>query len=161
GARKVFYSPNFGNTGSWQDVTDNLRQDDFEWNQQWYDWALECGTSGGASPHDVLFLGLIHLNYWDSVQRSWTPVEPHGHDDVHVVVRDPRDPNSFLVGNDGGVFELSRMGMGEWSLSSLNANLGITQCYDGMASLHSDSIFLAATQDNAVASSQGDLDAWN
>ena len=159
GSRKVFSSSDYGD--NWEDVTDDLRQDDFEWQQQGYDWALECGSSSGGSPHDVLLLGLLHLNYWDSGLRAWT-LPPHGHDDVHAVVRDPTDSNSFLIGNDGGVFELSRIGVKpEWSLSSLNATLGITQCYDGMASPHSVSIFLAATQDNAIASSQTDLDAWD
>ena len=154
--RMVYTSADYGD--NWTDVTDDLRRDDFEWGQLWYDWDLACGSSGGTSPHDVLFLGLLHLNFWDSSKRAWVGV-PHGHDDIHVIAVDSKDPNRFLLGNDGGVYELVRIANG-WSLTSLNATLGITECYRGHASLHDPRICLAATQDNAVASSQTDLTSW-
>jgi hypothetical protein len=154
--RKVFTSPDYGD--SWSDVTDDLRRDDFEWNQLAYDWDLACGVAPQPSPHDILFVGLLHLSLWDSARRAWTLI-PHGHDDVHTITVDPVDPNRFLVGNDGGVYELAHIASG-WDLTSLNATLGVTECYRGHASQHDPRVCLAATQDNAVASSQTDLTWW-
>jgi len=156
--RKVYTSDDYGNDNTWTDVTDNLRQDDFEWSQLWYDWDLACGSTAGRVSHDVLFVGLLHLNYWDSILRSWVGI-PSGHDDQHVIAVDPKDPNRFLLGNDGGIYELTRIAAG-WDVTSLNGSLGITECYRGHASQHNLQICLAATQDNAVGSSQKNLNSW-
>jgi hypothetical protein len=154
--RKIYTSPDFGD--HWDDVTDDLRRDDFEWAQLYYDWAFACGSSGGASPHDVLLLGLLHLNEWDSSRRTWIAV-PHGHDDVHAIAVDPSDVNRFLIGNDGGVFELTRIA-GGWDINSLNVDLGTTQSYRGGATPFDPRIFLAAMQDNAVGSAQTGFNSW-
>lgn len=159
--RKIFRSVDGGT--SWTDATGDLRRDDFEWNQVDYDWCFACTSSGGASPSDVLFVGLKHLYRSESNGVSWITT-PHGHDDMHCIVPDPRDPRRVYLGNDGGVFSLAWSykagGWKVWSIVSLNAGLGITECYGGSASPLDKRIVLGATQDNAVASSQNDLNNW-
>ncbi len=156
--RKVFKSFDHGDT--WNDVTHDLRQDDFEWNQSWYDFDLACGAIGtDSAPRDILYIGLKHLSSWDSSGITWKEL-PHGHDDLHVLAIDPTRPGrGVLIGNDGGVYEQERVAHG-WDLSSRNATLGVTQCYRGDASPFDARICIAGTQDNAVASSQTDLRAW-
>lgn len=156
--RRVFRSADIGN--NWNDVTDNLRQDDFEWDQAWYDWCLACGSSGGINPHDVLLLGLKHLQRWEAQSRSWAMVD-HGHDDMHVVLFDAANPQEAYLGNDGGVYRLAQDTAGNWKAESLNQTLGVTECYRGDASATDHEIVLAGTQDNAVASSQADLSNWS
>jgi hypothetical protein len=155
--RKVWTSDNRGD--SWSDITSDMRQDNFEWDQLFYDWCLDCGSSGGPRPRDVLLLGLKHLFRWDSSVGKWVGV-PHGHDDMHTITFHPTKTNYAYLGNDGGVFALRWEG-GRWENVSLNATLGVTQCYRGAASPQDRRVVLAATQDNGVASSQTDLGEWS
>jgi photosystem II stability/assembly factor-like uncharacterized protein len=93
---------------------------------------------------------------WSNLTRNWhkfstkfefSPKEATTHSDQHVLAFSPADPNTILIGNDGG---LSRSNDGGATFESLNATLGLTQFnsvtlhpLDGNASC-------GGTQDNGV-----------
>lgn len=155
---KVFSSSNSGDT--WTDITANLTQNQWDWNQLWYDWYLRCSSLPGTQV-DQLFLGLKHVFTWDAQQELWAIV-PSGHDDQHCLTVDPADAGHVFLGNDGGTWSLTfDANKKQWSTASLNANLGITQLYKAGFSPQDRRIMLAGAQDNNLDSAQGDLDHWS
>src|SRR5260370_6350678 len=148
-ARKVFSSGNAG--GSWIDITGNLPQDDGAWNQEFYDWYLQCGKASVVpfGDVDVLFLGLKEV-YWLVPGGAWATL-PGTHADQHDLAINPSGEQNFQLRNDGGSWLMSyddSLGVPTWTPNSLNADLGITQVYKGAFSSTDPNTILAGGQDN-------------
>ena len=80
----------------------------------------------------------------------WTDIGGYSgfiHPDQHAFAFNPTNPNSILIGNDGGVWSSSDQGR-TWS--SLNQGLSLTQFYSITTSPGNSETFLGGTQDNGV-----------
>ncbi|MGH2965123.1 MAG: hypothetical protein ACRDMH_07055 [Solirubrobacterales bacterium] len=153
--KKVFFSTSAGD--GWGDITGNLSQVGWDWQQVSYDCYLRCSVAAGV---DLLFLGLKHLFGWDAASKSWTTL-PSGHDDQHALAVDPVNPGRVLLGNDGGVWSMTfDAGTQKWSIASLNASLGITQIYKAGFTPQNRRFMLEASQDNGLGWAAGDLAHW-
>ncbi len=150
------------------------------WSQQWYDYDIRCAGAGGT---DQLYVGLLDIYEYDGQtntngQPVWTSLlgTYSGHDlahtDQHALAIDPNDPTNthFLIGNDGGVYQLlvtpGKGGVNSLvQASSLNASLDITQFYHVDAYAGQAGWILGGTQDNGTTTSNvgglGHTDAAN
>ena len=153
--KKVLFSGSAGE--NWDDITGDLSQAPWDWDQVFYDSYLRCSSRGGV---DILFLGLKHLFGWDAQSRKWTTI-PSGHDDQHALLVDPRNTSHVLLGNDGGVWSMTfDPGTQRWSPTSLNEGLGITQIYKAGYTPQNRLFMLEAAQDNGLGWASGDLGHW-
>jgi len=89
------------------------------------------------------------IEEWGQFQRV--------HQDVHVLVYDPNNPNRFWIGTDGGLWRTDNSGV---FYTNLNANLNITQLYD-VAVRHDESArVFGGAMDNSSMRTEGDV-LWN
>ena len=67
---------------------------------------------------------------WRSVGQTYKSDAALLHNDQHALAVNPNDPNTLLVGCDGGAYRfVYDPNAGTWNYTSLNAALGITQFY--------------------------------
>ena len=127
-------------------------------NQGWYDAAILVS----ASNKNVVYVGGISI--WrgamitSDAPFSWTQISSQGklygngqpnphyvHSDVHALVQNPSNPESFFVGCDGGLFQTSDNGN---SFVSKNINYSVTQFYAIACSPNGWA--MGGTQDNST-----------
>jgi hypothetical protein len=150
---KVWMSTTSGN--DWTEVTGNLTQVGWDWNQSWYDWFLKCSSEG---TNDTLYIGLKHIFQARSA-GSWNQLS-RPHDDQHALEINPHDPNEMLLGNDGGIYRATyKPGSSDWNTIGLNNALGVTLIYKSATSPDTQSVILG-TQDNGTVGALGDLTKW-
>jgi photosystem II stability/assembly factor-like uncharacterized protein len=164
--RKIWKSLDGGD--SWTEITNNFPNDmpappveGFNWNQTSYDCYITCSTQFG---HDVLYVGLVDLvastdggSTWQSVGKTYYD-DSLMHNDQHCLVVNPTDPNEMLVGNDGGIYRVTRDASAteSWRFdTTLNATLGLTQFYEAAYHPTDPSRMLGGAQDNATPASLG------
>ena len=176
-ANKMFYkSADAGAT--WTNITagfpaDSSKPGDFyNWSQFDYDKALICSSQTlGGSTTDVLYASLIDMDQyyydtpsaaykWRSIGQTYTG-NAVLHNDQHALVVNPNDPNTLLVGCDGGAYRFtytpSATDAGTWNYVSLNAALGLTQFYKAAWHPTDATRMIGGAQDNASPTATGDL----
>lgn len=121
--------------------------------QCWYDMAIWVDPTNANT---VYFSGFSIYKSIDG-GASFVDIGAGVHVDHHAFAFLPGSPSTIFAGSDGGVFKSTNAGA---SWTSLNANLGITQFYGGMA-VHptNPAIFLSGTQDNGTLLTTGSK-AW-
>lgn len=149
----------------------------YNWSQGFYDYYIRTSsaTIGGVA-QDVVYVGLISLvvspdgaNTWTDVGQCFSYDAASGtssarlHVDQHAWAANPLDPNTVLLGNDGGVFEMvfdpSSMSV---VFSPLNHNgLISTQFYTMAVNPTSNSDVIAGAQDNGSPMFTGNKGNWN
>lgn len=167
---KLFKSVNAG--ASWTDITNNFPggSNDYNWSQNYYDIALNCSTrtNGSGVAVDVIYASLIDVEQSSDGGASWRSIggptfsnNAITHNDQHATAVNPRDPNDVLIANDGGLYRFAyNPGTDSGALTSLNANLGITQIYHAAFHPTDPNSLLGGTQDNATPVAVGDLSNW-
>jgi len=174
----LFTSANQGAT--WKNVSANLPLGPFDqstggyynWSQCWYDYDLECGSRAvGSSAEDVLYLGEIDITESVDGGNSWISIggpvydakNAVTHSDQHCLAVCPTNPDHLLIGNDGGIYSVVRSSTSNQStVTSLNANLGLTMFYKIACDPMNPDVLLGGTQDNATPLSSGaDLTWWS
>ena len=109
-------------------------QKGYNWGQSNYDFVIQAAKIPNSNK-DVIYVGLIDLvasvddgAHWVSVGRT---VDDGAltHNDQHCIAVDPKDANTMLVGNDGGIYLAHyKPDLNQWSFGdSLNARLGLTR----------------------------------
>jgi photosystem II stability/assembly factor-like uncharacterized protein len=111
-----------------------------------------------VSPQDptTIYFGGVGLYKSTNGGQSWRDIsarQPGMHEDFHTLSFFPGDPESFYVGNDGGVW-LSTNG-GDLFINR-NSNLNITQFQSLAIDPHNDQISFGGTQDNGTTKLSGD-----
>jgi len=126
-------------------------------NQGWYDLTVLVK----ANNPNIVYVGGIDLWKGEFVSAnspfSWTQISSsteffsdgtpnprYMHVDMHTMVHHPTQPNTFYIGNDGGIFRTQNSGN---SFVSLNTNLNITQFY--AVSTNNFGHVIGGTQDNS------------
>ena len=146
----------------------------YNWSQStFYDRALVCSTQTvNGNTTDVLYASLIDMDQyyydagtsswkWRSVGQTYQSDAALLHNDQHGLAINPNDPNTLLVGCDGGAYRfVYDPGAGTWNYTSLNAALGITQFYKAAFHPTDPNRLLGGAQDNASPTSTGDLTAY-
>jgi photosystem II stability/assembly factor-like uncharacterized protein len=159
---RIWRSDQAGAALTWIDITGTIIGD-MDWYQVWYDHYLSSSSrldsfGGGV---DVLYSGLFPASVSPSGNSNWFNYDP-GHVDQQGIGFDPRDRSKGIIVNDGGAYVSTFTGgaTGTVGVSSLNANLGVTQFYHADWHPTNPDIMLGGTQDNSTALSQGNLFAW-
>lgn len=183
---KLFRSTDRGAT--WSDISNNFPSGagNSNWSQAdtrgvlpGFTGVLACTTRNRM---DVLLAGLNDLAVLPNTgdPSTWLSLGSPGlrrrliHSDQHALAVNPRDPNLFLAGNDGGVYEgtLSKpvtspppaavVSSSDVAVTfkSLNRNLGITMFFFGAFDPGNPSIMIGGSLDNASPVSTGDLQSW-
>lgn len=176
--KRIWKSTDAG--GAWTNITAGFPggPNSYNWSQAGYnttgtpayDYFLGCSTATTAAggKTDVLYVGLIDVAQSRDGGATWQsiggPSYVNGaltHNDQHAWTVDPSNPDSMLVGNDGGVYSLTYSpGASTIGWNSLNAELGISQFYKlAVDQVNADTI-LGGTQDNAGPAALGKIDAW-
>ena len=175
--KKIFKSVDAGAT--WASITagfpaDNAPGDFYNWSQStFYDRAMVCSTQTvNGNTTDVLYASLIDMTQyyydtpsaaykWRSVGQTYIGDMALLHNDQHALAINPSDPNTLLVGCDGGAYRfVYDPGAGTWNYTSLNAALGITQFYKAAFHPTDPNRLLGGAQDNASPTSTGNLTTW-
>lgn len=130
--------------------------------QGWYD--LICGVNPVDS--DIVFSGAVDIfgttNAGATISKLtfWNPnpgqIPNYVHADIHNITFFPNDPDSFLIGCDGGIFKSTDGGQ---TFDDLNNNLRITQYYGTSVSPDGQRIN-GGTQDNGSHLFFGDKKVW-
>jgi len=169
GSRKhILRSYDAGKT--WQTVGSSLddEQGNF-WSQASYNYTIACGKRlDGKSWRDVVAVGELDLaqsrdggTTWQSLGGpSFSETASRLHNDQHIAVFDPRDPERLYIGNDGGLFRYDRLSAKLPNITPLNRGLAITQFYSGAWHPTDPNWALGGAQDNANPASTGDLSRW-
>lgn len=148
-----------------------------QWGQSFYDFYLGATTktvrnsSGvGSVTSDVLFAGLFSVYHSPDAGKTWFDASQSyhsgtlAHSDQHCFAISPSNPNSLLVGGDGGayrfIFAPSTSPPGAYTFTSINIGLGITQFYNGSVSPIDPTLLIGGTQDNATPQANGDTQHW-
>ena len=79
------------------------------------------------------------------------------HQDTHVLVYSPTNPNRFYIGSDGGIWRTDNNGS---SFINMNANLNVTQFYDIAIDTSNPEKIFGGAQDNS-SSSRNTSKVWN
>ena len=160
----------------WESITKGfpsclVNQTDYNWSQSDYDFYIETSLNP-QSDQDIIYVGLIDIVASLDGGQSWVSVgktyqnDALTHNDQHALVVNPQNPNDLLVGNDGGVYEVTfdpTMPIDQaWTFQTdLNARLGLTQFYRLAVHPTDSSIMVGGAQDNASPVSTGDIENWN
>jgi photosystem II stability/assembly factor-like uncharacterized protein len=156
----------------WESITRGFpsclaNQSDYNWSQSDYDFYIETSLNP-ESNQDVIYVGLIDIvasldggQTWVSVGKTFQN-DALTHNDQHSLVVNPRNPNELLVGNDGGVYEVTFDPTNKsWTFQTdLNARLGLTQFYRLAVHPTDSSVMVGGAQDNASPVSTGDVENW-
>ena len=178
--KKIFKSVDAGAT--WASITagfpaDNAPGDFYNWSQStFYDRAMVCSTQTvNGNTTDVLYASLIDMTQyyydtpsaaykWRSVGQTYIGDMALLHNDQHALAINPSDPNTLLVGCDGGAYRFtytpSATTAGTWNYVSLNAALGITQFYKAAFHPNDATRMVGGAQDNASPTATGNLSAY-
>ncbi|HEY6770281.1 MAG TPA: hypothetical protein VI386_36525 [Candidatus Sulfotelmatobacter sp.] len=182
--KRILKSTNAGD--DWTNITGNFPAGDevkagyncagnevrtgYNWSQVNYDFFIEAAKSSPPSSADIIFVGLIDIvvsldggNTWRSIGKTYQN-DAITHNDQHSLAVDPKDPNTVLLVNDGGVYRIHHVSGNEdgWEFDqSLNAHLGLTQFYKIAVNPNDKTSILGGAQDNATPASLGDLGNWS
>ena len=159
---------------SWTDTTNNLPtgnevKANYNWSQSEYDFFIESSRRVDTG-QDVVYVGLIDLvassdggKTWTSVGHTYDESLAATHNDQHCLAVNPGNPNDVLLGNDGGVYEITYTPSQEsWTFdTSMNAQLGLTQFYSIAADPTTSRVVLGGAQDNATPIALGNFSKWS
>lgn len=103
------------------------------WAQQNYNYMFGCiNSASNGSGSDVLVFGMVEFFALTPGASGW--IAPFGtsgnrtlHVDHHGFDRHPTAKNRFLLGNDGGAYEVTYLGPLLWNLRNLNGALRNTE----------------------------------
>ncbi len=176
--RTVYKSTDAGAT--WNSISNSLPSVDPSggdtWGQAWYDFHLCTGTAvstvngrlGSSISTDVVYFGLLDVYQSPNGEDSWIPIlntysgNDLAHTDQHGMAVSPFNPNLALIGNDGGVYQLTYSpGISNYSLISLNQTLGITQIYSSSFGFTDPKQAILGTQDVGHPHMDGDINNWS
>lgn len=176
-SRNIYKSTDYGAT--WTSVIAGFPNgnNNYNWSQAWYDWHINTSVrTEGLNQFDVIYVGLIDIVQsrdggatWRSMGgANWTATYASNaitHNDQHCLAVHPTDPNTVMVGNDGGIYRAlytpsptATSDTITWSL--LSRNLGITQFYTLATHPTNPDYIKGGTQDNATPHSFGNLASW-
>ncbi len=100
---------------------------------------------------DYVLAGSVTMGYSLNAGKTWVSLK-YSHADNHVTVFDPLDPETFYVGNDGGVYRYHTSNA-KFKTKDLNNGYNVTQFYAG--SFFPEGIdFYGGTQDNGTQSTK-------
>lgn len=155
------------NGASWTSITGGFYPTGTNWNQKFYDHFLGVSALDGQ---DNVFVGLITVSAsedsgatWRDISYGYTGAEK-SHVDQHSFAVSPIGSGTMYVGNDGGVYRLSRtftdVGF-DYSFASLNNYLYNTT-FNHIAVHPTDpNWFAGGTQDDGTPTARGSLAFWN
>lgn len=120
-------------------------------SQGWYDFKI------GVSPTDSNFILSMAVNagFSQNGGQNWTSLA-NSHADYHEV-QFFKDGNSFLIGNDGGVYKYQRNNLS--TFTDLNRGYNVTQFYAGYYHPTEDHL-VAGAQDNNTRYSLNGAPSW-
>lgn len=167
GAEQIYKTTNGG--GSWVSVKNNFpndRQagDNYNWTQKTYDYHISTTTNGAS---DVVIVGLITVAASFDGGTNWVDLgltyrnNAKTHNDQHTFANHPSDPNTILIGNDGGIFRcLLNPATTSGTFSPLNDKISDVMFYSIALHPTDETRLMGGTQDNATPGSRGNLSAW-
>lgn len=100
---------------------------------------------------DVLVSGSVTAGYSQDGGTTWLKLD-NSHADYHSVANFPNSTESFLIGNDGGIYRYGWNNLGD-TFTDLNQGYNVTQFYTGAYGPYGLTFF-GGTQDNGTWVSQ-------
>ncbi len=98
-------------------------------------------------------VNFTNLNNSFTVSGSFTPGRSNAHPDQHCLAFDPKDFNTFYIGNDGGLYKTTDGGK---TFKSLNQTLTLQQTYGITLHPTDPRVTYIGTQDNGFQVRQND-----
>ncbi len=141
---RLYKSTNYG--ANWTELSTSSNFQSLD-GQAWYD--LYCRVNPWNP--DNAYVGTIDVfrttdgNSFINLTNGYSG--GYVHVDQHFLFFHPTDPNTFMVCNDGGIWETTNNGN---SFTNLNQNLTLTQFYRIKASPFDAGRILGGTQDNGT-----------
>lgn len=146
----LFYSPNefWRTTDGGASWTRMATEGDACDGQCWYNMVLRVHRTDP----DTVYRGTVHIFKstdggvtWTDLSNSWGGSQKV-HQDTHVLVMDPDDPEAFYVGGDGGTWKSVDGGL---SFSNLNGNINSVLFYAVDVDVADTETICGGAQDNS------------
>lgn len=130
--------------------------------QAWYDLSIAVSPTN----KDSVIIGGVNLwasansgaSYGTKAISNWSG-NPYVHADMHFIQYAPGSGKYFIVGCDGGIFNVALSG-GKITPTDIGNNLGIAQQYGIGNSQKTSTLFLTGWQDNGTNQSAASSTAW-
>lgn len=159
--QKLFKTTNNGK--AWADITSGFYHGteidgaSFNWSQHEYDCFIKVGNTVRGGLTEVVFVGLVDLvaspdggAHWVSLGGpSYDETASTIHSDQHCLAIHPASPGTALIGNDGGVYELSYDPVKNiCRYINLNRTLGLSTSYHAAFHPTRSGWMITGSQDN-------------
>lgn len=147
----IYKSTNYGANWSLMSVTSEIGS---QGGQAWYDLYLRVNPKN----HNKVYVGVIDVfrstdgNNFTNITNGYSGGSVHV--DQHYLFFHPLQENTFIVCNDGGIWQTQNNGD---TFVNLNQNLTLTQFYRIASSPFNSSRILGGTQDNGTQQTYSSL----
>jgi photosystem II stability/assembly factor-like uncharacterized protein len=142
----LYRSVDAGNSWAWINSS-------FSSNQCGYNLTLELDPAN----HNILYVGTVITYKSTDRGNNFSAFAVNTHFDIHDIAFNPKNPEEFILANDGGVYKIFSSTAQQ---VNLNQTISTLECYSISSNSLDPSHILTGTQDNGVQEKTPSVPQW-